>query len=164
MKDTNYLSIESFQLRADLLKTNMLESGLARPDLIKGCSEQEILELAKKSNVIFPNSYTVFLKNFGYGLGGRIMADIDITYDKILPLTNLLRNEVLIDEGDPCLPEKAFVFAARYGEQFMFFDASGLVEEPTLFYYMENESKFTKVEGSIFDILERSVEAFKKYK
>ena len=41
-----------------------------------------------------------------------VMNDIDILYDDISGLTNLLRNEVLIDEGDPVLPEKAFVFSA----------------------------------------------------
>jgi len=154
----------SFELRAKSLKSKMLELNLARPDLIKGCPEKEISELEKKCNVILPKSYKVFLENFGHGLGGRVMNDIDILYNQISGLANLLRNELLIDEGDPCLPEKAFVFASRYEEQFMFFDASGLVEEPPIFYYMENDIAFKKVGNSIFDILDDEAKGSKELK
>lgn len=144
--------------RAMSLKNNILHQALGNPEWIKGCSESEILLLENKYDVILPLSYKVFLRNFGHGLGGGIMKEIDILYDKIFNLTNVIRNEVLVDEGDPVLPNKAFVFAGRYNEQFMFFNADGLEEEPSIFYYMIDDEKFRKIGDSIFDILESEIE------
>ncbi|MEM8718336.1 MAG: SMI1/KNR4 family protein [Cyanobacteria bacterium P01_G01_bin.39] len=138
--------------RAANLKKQIIKQGIGRPDLIKGCSEPEISKLEQKYNVIFPQSYKIFLKNFGHGLGGVIMKECDILYNDAFELTNVLRNEILIEEGDPVLPDKAFVFAGRYNEQFMFFDASGLIEEPPIFLYMIDEKDFSKIGNSVFDV------------
>ncbi|BAZ45677.1 hypothetical protein NIES4102_27030 [Chondrocystis sp. NIES-4102] len=164
MSNLNNSLEKDITLRAANLKNMMLDLGLANPHLIKGCSKQEIINLESEYNVTLPNSYKVFLENFGHGLEGRVMNDIDILYDQVLPLTSIARNQILIDEGDPVLPEKAFVFCMRYGEQFMFFDASGLVEEPPIFYYMENDTAFKKVGDSIFDILEGEINFSEKIK
>ena len=157
MEDINFDSDKDFETRAKVLKNKMLELDLAKPNLLRGCSEKEIEKLQLDSNVIFPKSYKVFLENFGHGLGGIIMSDIDILYEDIFELTNQLRNEVLIDEGDPILPKNAFVFATRFGEQFMFFDADASSDEPPILYYMENHESFSKVGDSIFDILENEI-------
>ena len=89
------------------------------------------------------------------------MRDIDILYKdiEIESLADWLRDYVLIEESDPVLPEKAVVIAGRYGEQFMFFDGSGLVKEPPIFYYMENAENFKKFGDSVFDLLEDEIEA-----
>ena len=154
----NHRKMEDFEAKAEALNKKMLESGVANPDLIKGCSEREISILEKENDVVFPHSYKVFLKHFGRGLGGWVMSDIDVLYDDISGLTDYLKNEVLIEEGDPCLPKKAFVFTGRYGEQFMFFDASGVIKEPPIMYYMENASEFVEKGKSVFDILEGEIE------
>lgn len=143
--------------RAMRLKKDILHQNLGNPKWIKGCSEFEILSSERKYDVILPLSYKVFLRNFGHGLGGRVMKEIDILYNNILDLTNVIKNEVLIEEGDPVLPNKSFVFAGRYNEQFMFFNADGSEEDPAVFYYMINDEKFRKIGDSIFDILEDEV-------
>jgi hypothetical protein len=73
-------------------------------------------------------------------------------------------NFLILIKGDPILPKKAFVFSMRYEEQFMFFDASGLIEEPPVFYYMTDDTAFTKVGDSIFDILEGEINFLNKIK
>lgn len=158
MNNTNFQPNIDFEKKALTLKDLMIKTGVANPNLIKGCSREEIIQIEQENNVTLPTSYKVFLKNFGHGLGGRVMYDIDILYPKILGLTDFLRNEVLIEEDDPSLPEKAFVFAARYEEQFMFFEASGLVEEPPILYYKIDDREFTSINKTIFDILEKEIE------
>lgn len=158
MDNQNQFLEEKLVDRAMRLKNNILHQSLGNTEWIKGCSESEILLLEKKYNVIFPLSYKIFLRNFGHGLGGAIMKEIDILYDNIFNLTNVIRNEVLIDEGDPVLPNKAFVFTGRYNEQFMFFNADGLEEDPSVFYYMIDDEEFRKIADSIFDIVEDEVE------
>ena len=154
----DHRKMEDFEAKAEALKKKMLESGVANSDLIKGCSESESSTLEQENDVVFPNSYKVFLKHFGRGLGGIIMSDIDILYDEISGLTDFLRNKVLIEEGDPLLPEKAFVFSGRYGEQFMFFDASGLIEEPPTMYYSIDDNEFTEKGKSVFNLIENEIE------
>ena len=158
MKDINFDSDKDFETRAIALKDQMLKLNLADPNLVRGCSKKEIEKLEQDNNVILPKSYRVFLENFGHGIGGAIMKEIDILYDNIFNLTNVIRNEVLIDEGDPVLPNKAFVFTGRYNEQFMFFNADGLEEDPSVFYYMIDDEEFRKIADSIFDIVEDEVE------
>ena len=143
--------------RAIRLKQNILQTGMGQINLVKGCSEEEIHKLEEKYNVVLPISYRIFLENFGNGIGGKVMNDIDFLYDSISSLTDIARNEILVEKGDPILPKQAFVFAMRYGEQFMFFDANGLSEDPPVFYYMENDPEFTKIGDSIFDIFEKAV-------
>ncbi|MEM8718333.1 MAG: SMI1/KNR4 family protein [Cyanobacteria bacterium P01_G01_bin.39] len=158
MKKINFGSHKDFETRAVNLKKIMIELNIADPNLIKGCNHQEIMQLEQENNVLFPQSYKVFLKHFGHGLGGRVMNDIDILYEDISGLTNLLRDEVLIEDGDPVLPKKAFVFSARYGEQFMFFDTNRVQSEPAIFYYIENAQNFSQVGDSIFDVLEEEIQ------
>lgn len=157
MKEQNYNSNQKMIDQAIGLKEKIIKQSIGHPDLIKGCSESEILKLEQEYSVILPQSYKIFLEHFGHGLGGGIMKEIDILYNDIFSLTHVIRNEILIDEGDPILPDKAFVFTGRYNEQFMFFDASGLEKEPTIMYYMIDEDSFRKIGDSIFDIIEGEV-------
>lgn len=153
-----------FDTRAIALKNKMIELNIAEPNLVSGCSKEEIEKLEQDNNVIFPKSYRVFLEYFGHGLGGTVMSDINILYEDIQGLTDRLRNEVLIYEGDPILPENAFVFATRFEEQFMFFDVSSSQDEPPILYYMENHESFSQVGKSIFDILEKEIEGWYQLK
>ncbi|MEM8718334.1 MAG: SMI1/KNR4 family protein [Cyanobacteria bacterium P01_G01_bin.39] len=158
MKNINFNSNQDFHSRAKAIKNIMLELNIAKAELIRGCSQSEIENLEQEHNVMFPESYKIFLSYFGHGLGGKVMSDIEILYDDISGLTNELRNETLIEEGDPILPDKAFVFASRLGEQYMFFDASGILKEPPILYYKENAPNFSLAGNSIFDVLEREVQ------
>ena len=63
----------------------------------------------------------------------------------------------LVEDGDPVLPEQAFVFSGRYNEQFMFFDASGTAEEPSIYYYHIDEGNFNETVDSVFDVVEAEV-------
>jgi hypothetical protein len=103
---------------------------------------------------VLPYSYKVFLKNFGKG-AGRLMDDVDIFYDSIFNLTKKAR-EILQDEGDPILPENAFVFTMREG-QFFFFKVDEITEDPPIFYYMELATEFIKKQDSIWNFVEEEI-------
>ncbi len=65
-------------------------------------------------------------------------------------------------EGDPVLPENAFVFAMRYREQFAFFEAKKGIEDPPIFFYMEEDENFTKTDDSIFGFWETEIKLKKQ--
>lgn len=143
-----------FADRAKQLKAYIIEQNIGISDLIRGCSKSEIIKLEQKYQILLPESYKVFLENFGHGLGGRIMNDCDILYNDIFDLTNTARNEILVEDGDPTLPEKAFVFMGRYKEQFWFFDVDGTTKEPSIYDFHVDDAKFNKTPYSVFDYLE----------
>ena len=170
MNNQNKFLVNKFEARADSLKKKMVDLELADSNLIRGCSEEEISRLEKGSNVIFPVSYKVFLKTFGHSFGGLVMSDIAIRYNEIQgygeiqDLVSYFRDEILIEDNDPVLPKKAFIFSHRYLEQFTFFDGSGLIKEPPIMYYIEYAEDFKKIGESVFNLLEMEIKTSLYYK
>lgn len=147
---------EYLYTRANDIYIRIIESQISKSEKIRGCSETEIKELEKACGLPLPCSYKIFLKKFGHGFGG-IANDVSFLYEDVFPLTKIAR-EILQYEGDPVLPKNAFVFAMRNREQFAFFEAEKNVNDPPIFYYMEDDEYFTKTKDSIFDFWESELE------
>ena len=146
---------KSLEARKNALYKRIIQPQIGKPELIKGCSEQEIEELEKACGLSLPLSYKVLLRNFGHGFGG-IAYDVEFLYQDVFPLTQIAR-EMLQYEGDPVLPENTFVFAMRYREQFAFFEVKKGIEDPPIFFYMEEDENFTKTDDSIFGFWEAEI-------
>ncbi len=58
------------------------------------------------------------------------------------------------ESGNLQLPENAFVFALRGGEQFTFFIADGSAPDPAVYSYFENDGHFKKLSDSFWGFLE----------
>ena len=147
---------KSLEARANALRNQIIQSQIAKPEQLIGCSDKEIEALEKACGLALPYSYKVFLKNFGHCFGG-VANDVEFLYQDVFPLTKIAR-EILQDEGDLILSEKAFVFTMRYGEQFFFFEAEEGIENPPIFYYMEGDRSFSQKYDSIFDLWEGEVQ------
>ncbi|MGF1485801.1 MAG: SMI1/KNR4 family protein [Prochloraceae cyanobacterium] len=155
MKEINFYLRDSIA-RSNELKKRIILSKIATVNQIKGCSNEEISILERSCGLILPYSYKIFLKTFGRG-AGRLMRDMDIFYDSVFKLTEEAR-EILSDTKDPVLPENAFVFTMRYGEQFFFFEINQGIDDPPIFYYLENATEFIKKFNSIWDFVEAEIE------
>ena len=154
MNQPNHYLRESLITRSNKLKKRIISSRKATVNQIKGCSDEEVSILEKSCGLILPYSYKIFLKTFGHG-AGKLMKDMDIFYNSVFKLTDKAR-EILSYEGDPVLPEKAFVFTMRYEEQFFFFQTNQ-GDDPPIFYYIECAGEFIKKFDSIFDFVEVEV-------
>ena len=146
---------KSVEARATALRNRIIQSKIATPEHLVGCSDEEIEALEKACKLTLPYSYKVFLKNFGHCFGG-VANDVEFLYRDVFPLTKIARE--ILQEDDPVLPENAFVFTMRYGEQFFFFEAEEGNEVPPIFYYMEGDESFSKSYDSVFDLWEGEVE------
>jgi len=144
------------------LAERLLSSGIAKPDQIAGCSDADIARIEAASGVQLPAAYRSFLRVLGRN-AGQLMCDIDFLYEKALGLNaqaaRILENW---EEGKLALPEKAFVFSMRQGEQFMFFIADGGSEDPPVYYYFEGRGEFNKVANSLWEVVEAELEMLKR--
>ena len=84
------------------------------------------------------------------------MEDVDIFFDEILEETNFVMKKVFTGKDDPSmLPKNIFVFAARYGEQFWFFDVDLDDEDPPYYhYYWDEDEEITKHDESMWLFVE----------
>jgi hypothetical protein len=152
-------------LDAKTLRQRLLALGVADSYTIAGCTDSEIQRLEVIADLRLPSAYIAFLRVAGK-TAGRFMSDVDIYYDKLSKLNS--RAIAILDnweEGRLCLPHRAFVFAMRYGEQFMFFVADGQSEDPPIQRYYLEQGRFDTIASSVWDVIEGELlllESFKK--
>ena len=161
MSHSNNKLKKSLDARANNLYNRIIQSQLATPEQIKGCSEQEIKKLEQTYNLTLPYSYKVFLQHFGHGFA-PIGNEFHYLYQEALSFTQDERNleQEIRNEKDfnpeELLPENAFIFAMRYDMQIWYFIASEGVEDPIVFYDT-GDGDSEKMYESVFDFWEERV-------
>src|SRR5262249_22971010 len=94
----------------------LLESGLAKPNLVRGCSEDELKQVESTLQIILPAAYREFLTTFGKQ-AGEFLVGTDFLFPKLLELRNIAE-ELLKSCSNPFdLSKTAFVFASHHGYQ-----------------------------------------------
>jgi hypothetical protein len=156
---TVQFTIMNYTDKAQDIYKRLIELPLANLGRIKGCTEEEIIFLENKYNINLPDSYKLYLELFGHG-HGIIMDDVDILYGQVLNTTDYVKTRVFTEKNKPDkLPANIFVFASRYGEQFLFFDADLKEEDPPCYhYYWDNGEEITKYDESIWRFIELELE------
>ena len=162
MNNSNNELKKSLDDRAKSLYDRIIQSQLATPEQIKGCSETEIAQIEQKYEICLPYSYKVFLQHFGRSFC-RIGIDIEFLYPSPLLLTQDIKDaerQMLEEEEnispEELLPVNAFVFAMRQGMQTWYFIVSESVEDPSVFYD-EGDGNGVKMHESVFDFWEERV-------
>ena len=167
MNNSNNELKKALDDRASHLYQRIIQSQLAAPEQIEGCSEQEIKKLEQTYELPLPYSYKVFLRYFGRRLYG-IATDLEFVYPNVLSLTQYARDidREIQEEGDfnpeELLPQNAFVFARRYTMEFWYFLAEEDVDNPSIFFDECDGNAARKIQESIFDFWEAEVEYAEK--
>ncbi|WP_425397971.1 SMI1/KNR4 family protein [Aeoliella sp.] len=131
----------------------LLDSGICRASEIKGCKEVDLRAIEVSIDAQLPKAYTAIMKEIGRGCG-EFLSDVQMFYPAVLGLTEVARTMV---SGHLALPADAFVFASRYGEQFLFFH-TGTSEDAEVFRWSDDEpEQFRKVFESIWDFIEEEL-------
>ena len=100
-------------------------------------TEPEIDYLEQSSHLRLPASYKAYLL-----IAGREPPDAWVGSNCLLrdlPGLREAAEQLLRDNGQPPLPEDAFVFIMHQGYQFFYFIADGKQDDPPVFYYLEGE-------------------------
>ena len=131
----------------------IVEAGLAEQSQVRGCTEDEILELEKAFGLGLPNAYRDFLRAMGHGAGAFLRGS-DLWYRDLVEINEAAAE--LVAEVELSLPPAAFVFAMHQGYQFLFFLAAGS-DDPEVRRFAEGEGT-TIVASRFTDWLVRASE------
>ena len=92
------------------------------------------------------------------------MWEVDQYYDAMLNLNSTAEEALdIYEEGRLFLPENAYVFSMRSGEQFLFFIADGTSDNPPIYYYYEEDGKFTDLKKTFWEVIERELIEWEDY-
>ena len=145
--------------RLDEIAAKIRDSGVLRKAKMKGCSEKEIASLEKEFGKKLPTAYREFLGLLGRG-AGSFMSDLEMFFPEVAEC-NAKAEEILSWEEGVELPETAFVFMTRYGEQFLFFEVDERNPDPPIYYFKEDAKGFKRLYDSIWDFVEDEIEVAK---
>jgi hypothetical protein len=145
-------------LTGESLKRRLLESGACSSDEICGCSEKEFHEIEMKAYGPLPKAYKEVMLVIGKG-AGEFISDVDMFYPDVITLTEETREYLLDYEVE--LPEDAFVFADRDGEQILFFRLQQSTEDrPVYKWSNEDPEEFKIVLPSIWNFIEEELSTY----
>jgi hypothetical protein len=146
------------------LLSRLLQAGLASPDAVIGCSDQEIRIIEERFDLELPKVYKECLKILGKCAGSFLQGNVFL-YPELLEFGDRARQKVAGWEGwNLNLPDKAFVFAEPSGEDFLFFDTSTSSEDPPILTYFEGSGHFEKVADSYSEFLEKKLVDSESYR
>lgn len=141
-------------LDAKEMRQRLLQAGLAHPDQLRGCSQDEVESVERNSGLELPSAYKDFLQAFGHSAGG-FWQDAEFTADRLAWINREAR-EILseLESVSLPLPYRGFVFSSRHGEQFLFFIADGEDQNPPVYHYCIGLSEFRKASDTFWDAIE----------
>lgn len=147
----------------DLVR-RLVHARLAAPDEIVGCSETEVDRIEGHFGNRLPDAYRLLMRTIGKRCGS-FMRDITFRFPDMLDLndhaTGILANW---EEGSLLLPESAFVWTMRYGEQFLYFIADGKENDPPVYHYFEDGHTFSRTADSVWQVLARELEEAERHR
>jgi SMI1 / KNR4 family (SUKH-1) len=137
---------------------------------ISGFSVEEVKAIESKYGISLPESYRVFLLEFGH-TPKYLLADFDMTDEYPLEMTKFIYDHLTITEDDYVPPKNVplnmFVFANYLYEYFYFFTIDNCFDDASI--YVSNlvqeggqSFEFEKVGDSIWDFLDGCLKSYEK--
>jgi hypothetical protein len=136
--------------------TKLIARGIASLSVVCGCSDLEIQEIERLSEVKLPLTYRQFLEQMGKSTGD-FLAGTDYHFPDLLQLRQQAERLLQENKAQVSLSREDFVFAMHQGYQFLFFETN-ISDDPAVFLYEEDEQKFKKVCDHFSEWLVTSVE------
>lgn len=137
--------------RFEKIIERMIKTGLVRKRQFRPSSVRAIIRLEDDHQVQLPEAYKCYLRTMGRGAGKFFTSDHWYAgYDSVYKHLGT-RCEAGQHLEVP-LPEKAFVFATRMGDWYLFFVADGKNQDPPVFAWGDSgvvKRGFDSIWGSI---------------
>lgn len=137
----------------DLFAQKLIDAGLATPDTLEGCSEDEIAEIESTFAITLPCLYKQYLRKMGRE-AGSFLRECSRTYPGLVQHARETADTLLEARTNYRLPATAFVFVERYGCQFFFFDTADGTADPPVFRYFEGDAEPVQIAPTLSEALE----------
>jgi hypothetical protein len=126
---------------------------------LRGCSDKDLKRIEDHVGHRLPEEYKNVMRVIGRE-AGDFMSDLEMFYPEVVTLTDRIRK--LLTETVK-LPDDAFVFVNRYGEQILFFHVSATGDDlPIYRWHNWQPHRFRKVFKSIWDFIEEELSGHEK--
>jgi hypothetical protein len=135
----------------------LYESGLAFPDDLKGCTEEEILSIEDHFQVRLPESYRDFLSLMGRSAGDFLVGS-DYAFPKMFRFRKSAGNLLQTYLPDFKLDPMDFVFFHHQGYTYEWFRCRDRADDPPVIMFTDSEKEPRIVRASFSDWLLRAVE------
>jgi hypothetical protein len=128
---------DSIKTRFDAFVVRLINSGVASPAELIGCSDDEIEQLERKYEIRLPTSYRLFLQLMGHKSGRLFTHDhIKASYPDVLCFTE---KQIKFWKNVPeakriTLSADALVILSRLGEQWLCIRCADVDDTPVLYY------------------------------
>lgn len=122
----------------------MIEAKLVTSNSLQGCTEEEVLQIEKKYDIKLALVYRHFLLRMGKSAGAFLQGS-DFLFDKICHLRQDAEDILNDSDTNFKLSKHDFVFLVHQGYQFLFFNNLESNNDPSVFYYLEDEPVPKKV-------------------
>jgi hypothetical protein len=124
----------------------LVESGIASPQLLQGCSTAELDALEKQAGVKLPRAYREFLATMGKS-AGEFLCGSDFLYADLPPLRAIAEELVSESEVPLALDPADFVFQMHQGYTFLFFRCE-VSDDPPVYLFVDDRTSFERVTES----------------
>jgi hypothetical protein len=142
----------------DTLVPRLLACGV-NPSDIRGCTDADLTRVEAAAGRPLPASYVRFLTLVGRG-AGAFLNDLTAFFPAVLALTDRHRLET---PRYSVLPDDAFVFADRHGEQFLFFRLSDGPADAAVYLWTDERPRRTrKVFDSVWGFVEDELQGYEE--
>ena len=135
----------------------LLESGLAEPNDVQGCTQAEIAEIEARTSMSLPSVYHKFLLQVGRR-AGLFYEGSDMFYPRVLELREAACELLQEAHNNFVLPIDAFVFFMHQGYQFMYFRVVAGDDDPPIYNYIEGDTMPKQAYESFSGFVKNSVE------
>lgn len=142
----------------DILEKRLIDAGVATPDTIAGCSEEELSDIESAFKLKLPGAYKDYMRKFGKA-SGAFLEECGIYYPNVL--RNRERAETLLaNNTDYRLKPADFVFVTTYGYQFHFFNTESGRPNPPVLRYTETNAEPINLADSFEHAIEMAAEEY----
>lgn len=148
-------------------QSKLLEAGLANPDSLRGCTEQEIKCIESRFALRLPRCYRDFLLIMGRS-AGEFLVGTDYSYPKVFAFRNDAEELLRTNRSDIKLSPSSFVFMFHQGHTFLYFHCNDDSDDPPVFMFTEIEKEPRKVADSfsawLLTAVEDDISAYRELK
>lgn len=137
----------------------LIDSGIAKPAEIRGCSEEEIDNLERQMAIKLPKVYREFLLRIGRQAGSFFEGTHLLLGQGLTGFKELLRKLLAENGNHMTLPTAAFVFLSHQDYQFNYFLLTDGDDPPVYFYVGAPEEYLEKKWNSFSEFLLDSAES-----